>query len=188
MSNQRAVIHNKITTSSNKLIHVFDNIFDYGQRQSIYYFCTRSAFVLQGHDSPELEVQNDTTLVSIFSETDSRNLGIANTINTISPIQEILEGYTSHTSMINLTTPSDKYHIHTDGVGLTLLYYVNVKWNIEWCGETIFFNDNTNDYEYVSPFVPGRLIIFDGTIPHMIRPSTPNATQHRMTYVTRFKK
>ena len=40
-----------------------------------------------------------------------------------------------------------------------------------------------NAYE----FTPGRIIIFNGTVPHSIRPQSFNAPQYRFTVSTFFK-
>ena len=106
--------------------------------------------------------------------------------------KEILDVFNTHrleAALVNLSTPADMYNVHTDThkePGTTLLYYVNMRWPIEWAGETIFLNEEATDFEFVSPYKPGRLLMFDGTIPHVIRPPVMRADTLRMTFALRF--
>ena len=63
-----------------------------------------------------------------------------------------------------------------------LLYYVNLSWTDGWHGETLFYNPyNLKEVEYTSLYVPGRIILFDGTVPHAIRPQSVKATKFRLS-------
>ena len=55
-------------------------------------------------------------------------------------------------------------------------------WKDGWYGETIFYNpDNINDIVFTSPYIPGRIILFDGDIPHAIRPQSSKASKFRIS-------
>ena len=70
---------------------------------------------------------------------------------------------------INLSTLHDVNRIHVDGRGSkTLLYYPNLKWEFEWGGHTVFLDDDLTDVEHCCVYKPGRLVLFDGSIPHTI--------------------
>ena len=77
----------------------------------------------------------------------------------------------------------DMLFTHTDcppGAGeLTALWFITPEWNVEWGGETLFFDSSMDAQVAVSPR-PGRLVLFDGTLPHVGRP--PN----RICYVPRY--
>ena len=46
----------------------------------------------------------------------------------------------------------------------------------------MFYNpDDINSIEYTSSYVPGRIILFDGNIPHAIRPQSINAPKYRFS-------
>jgi hypothetical protein len=69
---------------------------------------------------------------------------------------------------------SGEYHIddgskeHNEIV--TVMYYLNSEWNLDFGGETFFLNKDKNDiFNAVTP-KPGRAVIFDGFIPHGARP------------------
>jgi hypothetical protein len=91
---------------------------------------------------------------------------------------------------MNLCTTSDKYFYHTDGKpgDLTLLYYANVEWDINWEGETPFASDDLKHIEYASPYTPGRVIIFDASIPHKSTQPLPGAPYYRFTFAAKFTK
>jgi SM-20-related protein len=74
--------------------------------------------------------------------------------------------------------------IHTDSVSdksFTLIYYPHLAWWPDWGGETVFFNqDWTDTIDCVFPR-PGRLIIFNGTIPHVARAVSRTCPEMRIT-------
>ena len=67
------------------------------------------------------------------------------------------------------------------------MYYANLEWRDEWHGETLFYDHNrvsTNAYQYT----PGRILEFDGSLPHSIRPQSFIGPQYRFTVSTFFTK
>lgn len=53
---------------------------------------------------------------------------------------------------------------------ITLMYYLNSKWDISWAGETSFLNENNDEILRSIIPKPGRAILFDGFIKHGSRP------------------
>lgn len=91
---------------------------------------------------------------------------------------------------INLVTPSDRFHIHTDSGGgsrVTALYYPSNNWNIEFGGDTLFLDQSGENIEFCSQYKTDRLIIFDSSIPHIIRPSTNLSPYYRLSLAMKFK-
>ncbi|HTW39179.1 MAG TPA: 2OG-Fe(II) oxygenase [Steroidobacteraceae bacterium] len=86
-------------------------------------------------------------------------------------------------SYCNYAAYGDMLFTHTDcapGAGeLTALWFIAPEWNVEWGGETLFFDSSMDAQVAVSPR-PGRLVLFDGSLPHVGRP--PN----RICYVPRY--
>ena len=78
----------------------------------------------------------------------------------------------------------DMLFTHTDclpGAGeLTALWFVAERWDIEWGGETLFFN-HAGDAEFVVSPRPGRLVLFDGELRHCGRPPNRICTEPRYT-------
>jgi SM-20-related protein len=83
----------------------------------------------------------------------------------------------------NYAAYGDMLFTHTDcapgGGELTALWFIAPEWNVEWGGETLFFDSSMDAQVVVSPR-PGRLVLFDGTLPHVGRP--PN----RICFASRF--
>lgn len=78
----------------------------------------------------------------------------------------------------------DMLFTHTDcmpGAGeLTALWFVAERWDIEWGGETLFFNSD-GDAEFVVSPRPGRLVMFNGELRHCGRPPNRICTEPRYT-------
>ncbi len=68
---------------------------------------------------------------------------------------------------------------HPDVREVTALWFITPEWNVEWGGETLFFDSAMDAQVVVSPR-PGRLVLFDGRLPHVGRP--PN----RICFAPRF--
>lgn len=101
------------------------------------------------------------------------------------------EKYYHWRSYINLGIHSDPHKIHCDDfvpeTGKTVLIYMNRNWDLDWGGETIFYADDRKKIKYVSQFVPGRIIIFDGSIPHSAKPQHFSAPPYRFTLASKFR-
>jgi Rps23 Pro-64 3,4-dihydroxylase Tpa1-like proline 4-hydroxylase len=183
------VLTTEFTTSSGKKIYVFENLFDFATRSQFYNFAITSMFKIDGTDSKLLENKEHLSLVSIYTPYDVERLEVLSRLPT-----EILEKFnisndTMQHAMINLCSPSDRFHTHVDNNlenSWTLVYYLNLEWSPEWGGETIFLDEEGINFEHVSQFKPGKLIIFDPRIPHMIRPSTVLAPHFRFTFAAKF--
>lgn len=96
--------------------------------------------------------------------------------------------YRAYRSYCNHAAYGDMLFTHTDARpgegGLTALWYVAPLWDVEWGGETLFFNSSMDAEVAVSPR-PGRLVIFDGSIVHVGRP--PNRICYAPRYTLAFK-
>jgi SM-20-related protein len=83
----------------------------------------------------------------------------------------------------NYAAYGDMLFTHTDCAPdarhLTALWFIAPEWNVEWGGETLFFDSSMDAQVVVSPR-PGRLVVFDGSLQHVGRP--PN----RICFASRF--
>ncbi len=64
----------------------------------------------------------------------------------------------------------------------SILLYANLHWPKEFEGETIFYTEDEELYGAVLP-KPGRVVVFDGSIPHIGRPPHPEVNGNRITVV-----
>ena len=93
------------------------------------------------------------------------------------------------TAYINCGIHSENPDVHVDSSrqgDKTLLYYMNREWKHEWCGETILLGDDAREIEFTTPYKPGRIIIFDSTIPHAARQQSFAAPMYRFTLAIKF--
>ena len=96
---------------------------------------------------------------------------------------------------VNSMSFGDEGYAHIDGENITTcIFYMNDSWHSQWSGETVFYSGNyTENYmdewyythDIVKSVLPkyGRLIIFDGSIPHSVRPLSKKCLMTRTTFM-----
>jgi SM-20-related protein len=91
----------------------------------------------------------------------------------------------------NYAAYGDVLFTHTDALPgsteLTALWFIAREWNVEWGGETLFFNSR-QDAEFVVSPRPGRLCIFDGTLLHCGRPPSRICFSPRYTFAYKLER
>ena len=181
---------NEITTKSNKAIIVADDVFDYSTRHNFYQFVNNSLFSTKGYDTELHENKKDYNLVSKYSESDLENMGFLQHPNFF-PLLKYVDGFFVQQIRVNLSTLNDQNRFHVDVTnsnGVTLLYYPNMNWNLEWGGYTLFANEQITEIEHTVAYVPGRVIIFNGAIPHCIAAPTNLAPSYRYSLAIQYCK
>lgn len=100
-------------------------------------------------------------------------------------------GYRPYRAYTNVAGYGDVLFTHTDCLpdqhDLTALWYLCEAWDIEWGGETVFFDAVDEIAASVLP-KPGRLAIFDGAIKHAGRPPARICYQPRYTLAIKFER
>lgn len=84
--------------------------------------------------------------------------------------------------IVNAYNHGDSSWVHTDSDKpnhWTVIVYLNDVWDINWGGETIFIQNGGEFTHCVSP-TPGRVVLFDGRIPHGPRAVTREAPLPRL--------
>ena len=173
----------EIIVDLNKKIYVFDNVFEMDWRRQAFIFIRRSAFKLGWGDQEDPHNSQHIYLHSRYTSDDVEKFGILNQIKD-EKMLSLIEGKTMDPDVgatVNLSVPTDTYFAHPHR-NTTLLYYANPYWKEEWAGETLFFNEDVSEVVYTSIYKPGRVIIFDGSIPHSLRPQSKLAPQYRFTF------
>jgi hypothetical protein len=83
----------------------------------------------------------------------------------------------------------DMLFTHVDAApearAVTAIWYVSKRWDVEWGGETLFFDRDGDAVFVVSPR-PGRLVLFDGAIPNVGRPPNRICPEPRFTFAFKF--
>lgn len=177
----------KLTFEGGKTLNVYDDLFSLSFRLSAYTFALSSHFKIGWGDGITEERIAHRYLHSLFSPDDVMRLGIIEQIRNSSAGAE-LDGYTLEKTVLNLSVPSDTHFVHTHPEEKILLYYVNPEWQDGWHGETLFYDEACKDIVFATPYTPGRLISFSGSIPHAIRPQSRTGPLHRFTLALIFNK
>ena len=98
------------------------------------------------------------------------------------------ERFSDQRAYVNCSVFGDSYYAHRDCGAqehhVTALYYANLEWNIDWGGETIYYNDD-EDAQYAITPRPGRLVIARGAILH--RGNVPNRNCYAERYSLAYK-
>jgi Rps23 Pro-64 3,4-dihydroxylase Tpa1-like proline 4-hydroxylase len=68
---------------------------------------------------------------------------------------------------------------------ITALLYINKKWETDWGGETVFFDENNDAMYAVSPR-PGRLVLFKGGLLHRAGAPQRECYESRLTFAIKF--
>jgi hypothetical protein len=163
-------------------INFFDNTVTLEARANIHYSASNSNFVLGWHDFASGE---HTTEANLYSEWSHDYLAKTKILQFIQPCIAKTDWFTNNVlnkAVVNLVKSDDVHHIHAHEGDQVALYYINIDWQNSWYGETLFYDSfNFNKIIYASPFVPGRILLFDGKIPHAIRPQSKAGPKFRMT-------
>jgi hypothetical protein len=175
------------TLKTGKKITVYDDVIPLQLRSNVFQFVKDSKFVLGWRDGIYTKANQHEFLHSVYSAEDNLNCKLLPFLKT-TEINKHIEGIEPFKSIINLSVPSDTHFPHSHPESLVILYYVNLDWENHWHGETLFYSEDLNDIELALKYTPGRVVVFEGTIPHAIRPQSISADTHRFTYAMTFKK
>ena len=175
--------------SKEGFVDVYDSLFSINERISWHDYCTSLTYSPRGTDAPGYFDSRDRQLFRPLSTEEINTVGILKSPN----IQEIvnrydLKSYNINAARVNLSTPVERNNPHGDDCDITLLYYANMDWRISWGGQTLFFNKDMSKVELTSLYVPGRLLMFSGNIPHMIITPTSFSELYRYSIAIQFKK
>ena len=178
---------NEVIVDKGRRILILDNAFGLHFRHEMYKFARKSAFKIGWEDGGAIENAQHKFLHARYDHTeitDTRFMfQLART-----PLLSELAGYDLTGAVMNLTTPTDVLMTHTHPEDKVLLYYVNLDWQNSWYGETLFFDESLTKIDLAAPYTPGRLILFDGKIPHTIRPQSQLAPAYRFTLSLLFER
>ena len=100
------------------------------------------------------------------------------------------EQYRPYRVYTNFAAFGDLLLTHVDALPnareLTALWFVAERWDTEWGGETLFYDDHGDAQLAVSP-KPGRLLLFDGAIRHAGKPPNRNCYVSRFTFAIKLR-
>jgi hypothetical protein len=184
--------HKQIVLNDKRVIDVYDDVFLFAEVIAYEKFIKNSLFTTTGFDRVGYKNTNS-QINSKYSIEDFNHMGMLNSegfqflnakhnlfnFNDSSDIQQI---------RVNLSTPAEANYAHTDFLnGKTFIYYACSEWEVQWGGHTLFLDEQLQDAEYACLYKPGRVVVFDGSIPHMIMTPSVLCPVNRFTFVIQKK-
>ena len=191
-----------LTTKAGKKIYIYDDVFDFSTQDKLAHYIWSSYYKPVGVDRGfDGNTSNHLTMMSIFSEEEHKNSHFFDYLPEEIQKEHNIGLHTLSHGFANMVTPSDRFHVHSDNTvpdpktflpegeldhDISLLYYPSIDWHIEYGGDTLFLDETGLNVEFFSQYTSGRIIIFDCTIPHLMRPSTTLAPNFRFSWVIKF--
>ena len=111
-------------------------------------------------------------------------------IDTLDSVRDVLGKRNLTRHWINADISKASTHFHADAFSegcLSLLYYLNCKWDVSWDGYTVWATDDLKDVEHMEYPEPGKLVIFDSLIPHKPMAAAVSSPSFRYTMNTVWK-
>ena len=159
----------------------YDDKIPYLERYEIWKYIVNSTYKLGWTDSFE-PGKYDLNIHSDWTVKELQDSGIYPYIETAIKNTEWFTNKKIIKIVVNLVRPDDVYYIHNHAGAQSVLYYANLDWQDGWYGETIFYDPvDIKSIAHTSLYVPGRILLFDGSIPHAIRPQSIKAPKYRFT-------
>jgi SM-20-related protein len=162
-------------------VKLFDDLIPMARRAAMYQFVRGSLYRIGWHDTEAIENKAHQYLHSDYNDQDLLKLGLLVDLKD-TPVAALLpQGRTPVRCVVNLSVPNEANWVHTHPDQTVLLYYANLQWQPEWAGETLFFDERGREVVYASAYRPGRVIVFDGHVPHAIRTQSAVAPHYRFS-------
>lgn len=177
----------EIIDRNNRSIFIVDNALTYDEQNFIYTHAINSVYKIGFEDTSVIERLTNKYLHSNWTPEDLYRSGFRDVLSKTMLWNKLNELVLERIT-INLSTPSDSYYPHCHHKQWSLLYYINLDWKPEWGGETLFYDDNLTEIVFASMYTPGRIILFDGEIPHSIKAQSSLAPHYRFSLAMFFNK
>lgn len=172
--------HKRMSTTSGRIIDIYDDVFP-SYLRSHHIFCAQESRYELGASSSFVQWQNNRTFFrSSYSHDDLNNFRFVN-----DELFSKLQNYDVHNCWILASSPLSSYYYHVDTSDenmISILYYVNTRWDRNWGGETLFANDD-GECEIAVEYKPGRVVIFDSMIEHKPSAISMDADEFRFIFV-----
>jgi hypothetical protein len=174
-----------LKTSDQKNIEIYDDLLSYSERYTIYNAIKNSYYYPEMYKNNEVDGYFDIT--KQYSVEDLVHLDLFN-----SNTRFLIERFTNHNiaypkSSINPINQRNSFNETLDDA-MTLIYYPNVEWHIEWGGYTLFANEDYSEVEHSLFYKPGRFVLFDSSIPYLISSPSVLSPTFRFNFIMHFIK
>lgn len=183
---------NKVRTQmiDGKRISIYDSLLSKRELHALEDAFKKAPFVKQEIAKPETANTPHWVLNLNSKEYQSTPLS-ERTALALTDYTEEATNYRPYRHYCNFASYGDLLFSHRDSAEsnseITALWYITSNWDIEWGGETLFFNENQDAEAVVSP-KPGRLVLFDSNLLHTARIPTRLCTQPRFSFAIKLEK
>lgn len=169
-------------------LHVFDDVFEMHYQYDLYRASFDSYFKIIGWgDNSQYNTIKYECAHSQWNPEDVAQHHVIENLKRHEGIRDWIGDKQPKNCVVNLCRPGEEYSHHTHGfVDDVILIYIHMEWKRNWGGETIFYTRDGKNIDFVSEYVPNRVIAFDASIPHTIRPSTDVSPKYRLTMTVVF--
>lgn len=180
------MIKSKKVQIEGKDIIIYDDVFSHQELYEIYLHLDDRPYVK--HNLDDVLYHNKHVDKKWSSEiTDNEilfNILMTKYSSVITEFQS--QNFTIKRSYVNYADSSTADLIHDDAPHYkknhwTLLQYGNYKWHSNWHGETVYYDSNHSEILFSTTLKPGRIVVFDSSIPHCARPPSKLAEYPRYT-------
>ena len=169
------------------MIEIFHNVLTEDHRAEFYMHAINANYKIGWDDTATFEYRQYPCLHADISRPDWRQLDFIAGIQN-EPMKDLVKNLQFDKAVINLATPSSIQFPHTHGSSTVITYYINPEWKKEYYGETIFYDDSMTHCIGTSLYHTNSAVIFDGKIPHSIRPASHIAPSYRFSLSVFFRQ
>lgn len=151
-------------------------------------FTKRSLFKIGWADGDHVSdvIGQRRMLYSHYSDEDLENMEFFKRMK--SPrLEELMDGRNPIRPLVNLVEPSNVMCNHSHLKEDSLIYYINPRWLPEYAGETLIYEDASEETCRAVSFVPGRVLWLSKEVQHSIRPPSHACPTYRFTFACFFE-
>lgn len=180
--------HKVFTLTTGDPVYVYDEVFAPNECYHFNLFAQNSLFRCDYNSSVLNENMTYATLTSPYNDADVDNFGFFKSKN-YEKISKHFDGLERKSSWMTLIKMMPEVYYHVDQVdpqGMTLLFYVNMEWNLHYGGETIICN-NKGEPELAIATKPNRVVIYSSALMHKPSGLSPKSPPNRFSFVSTFK-
>jgi len=182
---------NKIEVDEGRDIIIMDEAFKFGEHHALYDICMSLKYSCTSYSNFDIQDITDKRMRADLTQDDNLCNIIFNDYR-IKQFQQFIkpDEYSYSHAYVNLGLVNDSHEIHVDGTTpgqvMTMLIYPNTEWELNHGGETVFYKEDRKEMVYLNPYKPGRICLFEGSIPHCAKPQALIGPKYRFTIAVKF--
>lgn len=184
-----------LVTTTNDSVYIYDGVFEVAEQRHFKVFAENCHYKVLTNTVNVHDYNDNVLFQAYFSPEDLQNLSVLKNENFRYILKKHCDGLEIFSAWVIASNHSTKNYFHTDSVAntitgknfKTLIFYMNMKWNLNDGGETLFCNKFGDVELAVSPF-PNRVVIFDSEILHKASSQDVDAKELRYALVIKLSE